>query len=513
MNITEGLLRSNLLIPGMFRRIGYAPLFAVLLFSMSIIFLYLPSLIWFTRSIFESYSVLNLILLLLVVFFLIRHLNNLPKGELLHIQFRWMPFILLCSVSVAYALSEIYARINMLSCGLFFLALFSISGFFMTYENWKKGILPTFLLIQTLPLGPHLDVYLGFPLRLFAAGSVTSFLSWFNISEVSKETIIMIENRSAEVSSACSGLNGLWTSWLFFFTISWIENKKINFRWLQYFMFLNLLIYSFNLIRIITIVFIETVLDRPVIAGIVHIPLGIAGFLFSCIITWFLLHYHLPSKEDSITAVRKSLPKNRTIVNLPALFSAAVLFTLLSWTMLISKPATNLPQLELQWPADIIAQEIPITMAEYKAFERDNSSGKKFQFSLRKLTGTCLIVYTNNWRGHHPPDLCTQANGFSITKSETRLITPNFPVTLLSLDNTTQKACYWFQSSGQVTHDHASRVWTDIKNGEHDWVMISILLDQSPEPYPEEFKELSMQMNLMINEFLTVNNNEKVNSK
>jgi len=507
------LLSSKLIVPGLLRRVGYTSLSAVLLFSMSIIFLYLPSLTWFTRSIFESYSVLNLILLILVMVFLFRHLKGLPKGELLKIQFRWMPFILLCSVSIAYALSEIYARINMLSCALFFLALFSISGFFMTYENWKKAILPTFLLIQTLPFGPHLDVYLGFPLRLYAAESVTSFLSWFNIGEVSKETIIMIENRSAEISSACSGLNGLWTSWLFFFTISWIENKKINFRWLLYFMFLNLLIYSFNLVRIITIVFVETVLDRPAIADIIHIPLGITGFLFSCIIIWFLLHYHLPVREYSIATVRECFPKKRIVYNHPALFSAAVLFTFLSCTMFISKPTADLPQLNLQWPIDIIAHEIPITKAEYKAFERDNSFGKKFQFSLRKLTGTCLIVYTNNWRGHHPPDLCTQANGFSIAKSETRLISPNFPVTLLHLDNTSQMACYWFQSAGQVTHDHASRVWTDIKNGQHDWVMISILLDQSPELYPEEFKELTMQMNLMINEFLTANNNEKVNSK
>lgn len=513
MNITESQFRSKLIVRGLFRRIGYKPLFAVLLYSTSIIFLYLPSLTWFIRSIFESYSVLNLILLLLILFFLIRHLNSLPKGELLQIQFRWMPFILLCTVSVAYTLSEIYARINMLSCALFFLALFSVSGFFMTYENWKKGLLPTFLLIQTLPLGPHLDIYMGFPLRLYAAETVASFLSWFNIGEISKETIIMIENRSAEVSSACSGLNGLWTSWLFFFTISWIENKKINFRWLLCFMFLNLLIYSFNLVRIITIVFIETVLARPAIANIVHIPLGITGFLFSCIITWLMLHYHLPGKEHSVPPVRESFHKNRIVVYHPALFSATFLFTFLSCTMVVSKPVIDLPQLNLQWPIDITAQEIPISKAEYKAFERDNSSGKKFQLSLRKLTGTCLIVYTNNWRGHHPPDLCTEANGFSISKSETRLITQNFPVTMLHLDNTSQKACYWFQSPGKVTHDHASRVWTDIRNGNHDWVMISLLLDQSPELYPEEFKELSMQMNLMINEFLTVNSNEKVNSK
>lgn len=512
MIFSMSLMNLRLIGRGMLGKLKRMPLLSVMLFSVSFILLYLPSLTWFTRSIFESYSVLNLIMLLLVVFFLVKHLKDLPNDDLVHVRFRWMPFILLCIVSVAYTLTEIYIRINMLSCSLFFLALFSISGFFMQYEHWKKGILPTFLLIQTLPLGSHLDVYLGFPLRLYAAESVATFLSWLNIGEVSKETIIMIENRSAEVSAACSGLNGLWTSWLFFFTISWIENKKINFRWLQYFIFLNLLIYSFNLVRIIALVFIETVLVRPELAEIVHVPLGITGFMFSCIIIWFVLHYHLPAKEQSIAIIREPLPGNKE-ANLTTLFAASILFIALSCSMVVSKPVVDHPQLELQWPKSIIAQEIPIAKGEYKAFERDNSSGKKFQFSIKKLTGTCLIVYTNNWRGHHPPDLCTQANGFSIAKSETRLISPDFPVTLLHLENTSQMACYWFQSVQQVTHDHASRVWTDIKNGQHDWVMISILLDQPPELYPEEFKELSAQMNLMINQFLTVNSNEKLNSK
>jgi exosortase O len=313
---------------------------------------------------------------------------------------------------------------------------------------------------------------------LSAAESVRNILSQFNLNGIAKETIITIENRSADVSEACSGLNGIWTSWLFYFALSWIENKKITVYWILNFVFLNLLIYSCNLFRIFILVLLETVFNLHDIAEIVHVPMGIAGFVFSCFICWYLFSYFPENKKETHEKVRMNeLTGVKPEMHKYYLASFTLLSVLIPLTILPASARQQIHNFDFRWSLALPAIEIGLSEGEKSAFLKDGSAGRKYRFSKGEIYGTILLVSSRGWRGHHPPQLCTQANGFVIESSETRLIDSEFPVQFLSLKNTKTRSCFWFQSAELITQDHSSRVWAGLRNNTSEWIMVSVLFD------------------------------------
>lgn len=486
--------------------------FCAFLLTFSWIALFYRSLFWFCQTLYLNYSLQNLILLVLILVALFRF-GTIPS---LRFSFRWTPFLIILFSVPVYYMAGNHIKMNIISCTICFLSLYGLAGFFLDWEGWKKGIIPVLLIIQTLPYGNQLDIYFGFPLRLHAASTVTDFLAWFNIHGITKETIITIENRSAEVSEACSGLNGLWTAWLFFFAISWIEKRKVGLRWAFLFIAINIMIYSFNLLRIIILVVLETVLIKPEISSMVHIPLGIAGFLFSCLITWLLMNRYLKEQLPAL-ASHPVVTKNQNSLKLLGIIPLTFLMLFISFSFRYPPPQIKSEiQFSPHWPSEINVIEIEKTAGEKNAFEKESSQAVKYRFTYKNLSGSCLLVLSSGWRGHHPPSLCTQANGFTIQKAETCLIQKDMPVQFLHLANSDLKSCYWFQSEKAITQDHAGRVWEALSGKSQKWILISILLNEGSAAFPEDTKYLLLSIRNVVNNYFKhdkLSQNEKVFKK
>jgi len=470
--------------------------------------LFYRSIGWFGQTLISNYSLTNLVLLGLILFALAKTINR-QQAAGLHFKFRYLPFLLLLFSIPLYYYIENRIYINILSAVVCFLSAYGLAGFFIPVSAWRKGIIPGILLILTLPFGTHLDIYFGFPLRLHAAETVIKVLSLFDISGISKETIITIENRSAEVNTSCSGMNGLWTCWVFFLVLTWIEKRKTGLQWAVYFMLINLLIYGFNLFRICLLVTLETVLVWQDVANVIHIPLGLAGFVLSCLITWglMILFWKKETGKEVAVAENSSIAGlSRSQMVLTGILSASMLFTSFIFSEEIRKTVSDASV--FQWPDLPGFEETGLSEGEKISFLKEGAYGRKFRFHHQGQQGSCLIVSGNGWRGHHPPDLCIQAAGFSIEKAETYLVKPDFPVQMLYLKDTPRKACYWFQSSGKITQDHASRVWDALKGGNQDWVMVSIIFDNTDNRLPASVQPVLLELQTAIQTQLNTHTNQ-----
>ena len=460
--------------------------------------LFYRSIAWFSQTLVNNYSLANLALLSLILFALTKTVYRQQPGKL-HFKFRYLPFLIIAFSIPLYYYIESRVYINILSAVVCFLSAYGLAGFFVPVSAWRKGIIPVMLLILTLPFGTQLDIYFGFPLRLHAAETVLNVLSLFDINALSKETIITIENRSAEVNTSCSGMNGLWTSWVFFLVITWIEKRKPGLQWAVYFILINLLIYGFNLFRICLLVVLETVLTWHDLANMIHIPLGLTGFVLSCLITWgsMILFWKKETGEESIDTKSPSIERpGRSKMVLTGILAVSMVFTSFAFPEEIRKPMNDTSGSEC--PSLAGFEEIALSKGETNSFLKEGAYGRKFRFHIQGQQGTCLLVSSSGWRGHHPPDLCIQASGFTIETTETRLVKADFPVQMVHLKDTSQKACYWFQSSGKITQDHASRVWDALKGGHQHWIMVSILFDNPDNQFPSSAEPILLDIQTSI---------------
>src|SRR6478609_3620581 len=194
----------------------------------------ISSVIWLSETLYRQYTPVNTLLLLAIVIGLFLKLKR-DFNQLSQHQPTWtlqgFPLILWMGSALMYLVITLTLQFNILKCIFFMSGSYALLSGFIPYSTWRKGFIPVILIILTLPFGSQLDIYLGFPLRMISAQWVMQGLHVFGIQGLSDATIITIENRSAEVNASCSGLNGLWTGWLFFFFITWFENYSKSIKW------------------------------------------------------------------------------------------------------------------------------------------------------------------------------------------------------------------------------------------------------------------------------------------
>ncbi len=211
----------------------------------------------------------------------------------------YLPFVIFITSVIAYLIIEYFFHINILSAAFLGIATYALIGMYIPYHTWKSGLLPTILIIQTLPFGNYLDIFLGFPLRIFSVELVEQILRQFNFKTIIKETIIVLENRASQVDLSCSGLKGLWAGLLFYFSITWVEKKRIDRRWFLLVIFYLVLIVTFNVIRIFILAVLELVFKQNSISQMVHVPLGITGFVLSSLIIWLIFKTVLKKQQKN----------------------------------------------------------------------------------------------------------------------------------------------------------------------------------------------------------------------
>jgi exosortase O len=102
-----------------------------------------------------------------------------------------------------------------------------------------------------------------------------------------------------------------------------------------------------------------------------------------------------------------------------------------------------------------------------------------------------LMVASDTWQSHHPPELCFVGNGFKVDKMNSTLINNAINARWLSLQNGELSAVYWFQSKETTTDDFVTRIWDYLSHRHKTWVLVSVLFDRAENYDSPEIKNFS----------------------
>jgi exosortase O len=409
-------------------------------------------------------------------------LDRLAAGP----QLRAAPLALAALGGVGWLAVDRWLDIDILSASLFGLGTYGLVGLYLAPGAWRSGLPAALLLIGALPFGTHLDVYLGFPARVLTAEVVQQVLSVFGVAAEGAETILVIESRAANVDLPCSGIRSLWTGGLFFLAATWLERRRLGPGWLGAALAFGAALFSANLLRVLAIVVLGSVLEAEAAAQIVHAPLGVLGFVGACAFGWGLLRL-LPA--DGAGGRAGPAPMGRPRARWQwGLVAGVVAMALLHTPRPVA--ASEGPEPPFALPEAMNAAAIPLDRQEADLFVRQGAGGAgKWRFRYGDVRGSILLVYSDSWRAHHPPELCYQGHGREIDGSATVLLRDDFPLRQLSLDGGEATASYWFQSADRTTDDFSSRAWAGLRADE-GWVMVSVLYDSPRAPGDPEVRGL-----------------------
>ena len=469
---------------------------AIFLFFTAILFW--PTLAWMARQLSSEqhrFQMLGMVILASVVIY--RRVSSIGTIVTLEFHFAHQPLLVFVTGCMGYLANEHFIGIQVFSAAFCIVALFGLWGFYNDKTTWRESMVPAALLILLLPFGDYLDVYFGFPLRLYTAQTAGDFLSALGFASVSTDTLIMLDNRFANVELSCSGIKGLWAGLLFFVLLTWIERKAVTFAWWwRLICFCGVLI-TMNVFRIAIIVMLGLGFQKIEFADLLHQGLGILGFAFSCVVGWILLftaksrQLHITNTTDSnVNSNRtykslnktwfQTLPGNSLVVKvivpiLPALFCLAHSPLLKDTTL----SAQEFPV--MVFPEDWRALEIPLSPQEAEFFPRTAAAAKKYHFkNSTTLDGSVIFVSTRYWKAHHDPRNCLQSQGYHIVNEQTVRLADKKSLHLLSIRDQERSitALYWFQSAIQMTDDFSARLFASLINRQQQWIMVSVVLDK-----------------------------------
>ena len=113
-------------------------------------------------------------------------------------------------------------------------------------------------------------------------------------------------------------------------------------------------------------------------------------------------------------------------------------------------------------------------------------SADRHRFSLGDLSGSMILIRSHSWRGQHRPERCFEVYGLTVDNSYAQLISGEFPLRVVKLSDRSSgrsyTAAYWFQSATQTTDDYGTRMWADLDPQREEWVLVTVLFDQSVDP-------------------------------
>ncbi|NET07333.1 MAG: exosortase O [Symploca sp. SIO2B6] len=415
-------------------------------------------------------------------------------------KLRTYPLLLMLGSTVLTIALKWLVDIPQLNVLLFALGSYGLCGLFLAPELWRKGIPVAGLFAFILPFSAQFGSGLGFPLRVLTAQAVEHLLAAWQVSAISSHDIIVLENGIAHVDLPCSGLKSLWTGTLFLLAATWLEARPLGVRWLMVWVTSLLLFVWVNMLRVLLLVIITHVWKQPQIAQILHVPLGLIGFIGACALSWLLLQ-KVPKgvREDESRGKRSFIIADKKLPLLPNSKSQAQNLKL-AWILPVVITLALVAQLKppqintsaiatINLPQQMVSEPIPLTKAEQSLFDNPTHPiAQKWRFELGKLSGSMLVVTTTTWHAHHPPELCFVGNGLKVDGMERKQLTPQVMARWLSLQDGKLSATYWFQSTQQTTDSFLSRIWDYVIHRDKNWVMISALFDSYHYPENSEIK-------------------------
>lgn len=485
------------------------PMMGLFLLIVASVILYLPVFHWLVMRMSSANGSLHILaLLILLVLGVYRWVIFLINSRLSKWPFHFPVLIhsgalIWGSASVLYLLNEANIGFNTLSAALFVLFLYGMAGHFLSTVMWRSMLLPMLLLIMVLPFEDYLDIYLGFPLRLLSAEWASSLLQLSQLSLVTVESILMIDNKATIVDLDCSGINSLWIGLIFYLLLTWVECFAINLRWVLIGLGFMVLLVLANVFRIVILVMLDWVFDLPELGQLFHQSLGLLGFAISSVVIWWVLQLCVEKRRMNTREETKEI-----VLNPLAPF---ILFVLVAVLAALYQPyQPNKEQAKVSTPHKLVLPPsypmvvTPLTAQEQAFFVSNNSQAKKYTININDdingngnkdvIKASLVLVWSRAWKTHHIPENCYLSQGFSISDKGLWQINSQHNLRYLSLNkplhqssNNTESlrsmtGVYWFQSTERSTPDYSSRVLDSLFNSGKEWVMVSILWERSVTP-------------------------------
>lgn len=463
------------------RSIANLSILAVWLFLYRAVFGYLAVI--FTREDFRT----NQIVLIAVIVLIVYH----ARQERWSIEFDALPhfnspaLMLVLAGSMLYLIVERWVDISTISASLFFLASYGLLGLWMHPQRWRTGLVVALLVVGILPFGDHMQTVIGYPMRILTAAIVRDGLAVTGVASMGVDTILILENGVSQIDLPCSGVKSLWTGTLFLLAATWLERRPLNRRWLGVAILFAAILFLTNLVRVAILVLIGQVLGSRILAGIIHIPLGVLAFVVACAIGIALLRWLDPFSDSPSRAIKP----NRK--DAPSLWLSPVLaFSILGMALVYTpRPQTGLSEIPPAWefPAELVTLPMPLKPNEIELLMRDGAdSAERLRFEWRGMSGSIILITSHTWQAHHQPERCFTVYGLAVNNVRTFLPLDNFPMRLVSLSDHSRpeplSAAYWFQSADRVTDDYSERIWQDLFLQHQRWVLVSILFDNVQDP-------------------------------
>ncbi|MFM2314112.1 MAG: hypothetical protein RLZZ04_3388 [Cyanobacteriota bacterium] len=459
---------------------------------------------WLIESLQDT-NYLNLILFSIGFVALLTQLTraNFFKTESFKFQFSPYPFLLMIGGEMGAIILKWSLNVPQLTLLCFILGSYGLIGLFISAAAWDRGLTLATITACVVPFLVAFNSGLGFPVRVITAHAVAQALGDFHLSAVSSHDIIVMENGIAQVDLPCSGMKSLWTGTVFLLGATWLESRQLGFRWLLVAIANLLFLIAANIIRVLILVITIEVLGQQQIADVLHLPLGIVGFIIASGLTWILLQQVPTVPQNSPNLSLTSEPKyphqlnNR--FNYQRLLSIVIILGIIGQFQPFQSAPIALQAIDL--PPAIATETLPLTPAETDFFASPaNPVVQKLSFQSDRLTGSMLMVASDTWQSHHPPELCFLGNGFKVDSMNSTLLNDSIHARWLSLQNGELSAAYWFQSEQSTTDDFVARIWDHISQRNKTWVLVSVLFDHAENPNSTEIKNFSNSIYQTINQ-------------
>ncbi|MEM6613954.1 MAG: exosortase O [Cyanobacteria bacterium P01_C01_bin.72] len=437
---------------------------------------------WFIVSLQKTNS-LNLILLTFgaIALFIQLVRTNFFAAESLDIRYKLYPFLWLIGGEVGAITLRWSLNIPQLTLICFILGSYGLLGLLISEEAWHKGLTLATVTACIVPFLVAFNSGLGFPVRVITAHAVAQALTEFHLSAASSHDIIVMENGIAQVDLPCSGMKSLWTGTVFLLGATWIEQRRLGWRWLYVAISNCLFLLAANIIRVLILVIALEVLQQEQLANILHLPLGIVGFIIASALTWKMLQKvprqqtNLPRLESKKELKNSDRPQQQQNLN----WLVALVIILVAIGQFQPFQSSQVFSSTINLPPTIATETLALTPAEADFFANPaNPVVQKLRFKSADLAGSMLLVASDTWQAHHPPELCFLGNGFKIDGMNSKLINDSINARWLSLENGQLAAAYWFQSQESTTDDFVARIWDHLAQRHKTWVLVSILFDQ-----------------------------------
>jgi len=452
--------------------------------------------LWLYRAVFDYLAIIfsredfrtNQIVLVAVLALVALEIRK----EHLHPQFDAAPqwyvpaLTLALGGSALYLIVERFLNINTISASLFGLASYGLLGLWMKPQRWRQGFPAALLIVGVLPFGEHLQTFVGYPLRILTASIVRDGLTAAGVSSVGVDTILVFENGVSQVDLPCSGVKSLWTGALFLIAATWVERRPLNWRWLLIAIILAALLFVTNLARVGVLVVVGQVMSWRLVAEMIHVPLGVLGFVASCAAAVVLLRLvPLIAQDEFVVSASAQSTAKAVTTNLahPSWLSPALMIALAALALLYApRPHGELaqPTAGFVFPAELMTQPMPLTPDQVRWFTDDGAeSVVRQRFEWRGLTGSMIFVTSTTWRAQHRPERCFQVYGLALNGSRTHLVALDFPLRFVWLGDRSAPAAfaaaYWFQSVDRIIDDYGTRIWVDLSPTRERWVLVTVV--------------------------------------